>query len=40
VFPKIEGMWLISTHEGLKEMKGGATCFVTMAQTENKSTKE
>ena len=40
VFPKSEGIRLISTHRALKENEDGATCFMIVAQGEKKSTKE
>jgi len=40
VFPKVEGIELISTHRVLKEIEDRSTCFMVVAHTEKKSTEE
>jgi len=40
VFPEHEGLELISTWEAVKELQGGATCFMVVAKPEKKSADE
>jgi len=40
VFPKTEGVKLISTQEVMKELRDGTTCFMMITQLENKSNEE
>ena len=40
VFPEVEGLELVTSHEAEKEMKQGSTCFVLVAQEKKISTEE
>jgi len=40
VFSEHEGLELISTREAVKELQGGATCFMVVAKPEKKSATE
>ena len=40
VFPETEGIELVSSRKAVKEMRGGSTCFVIVAQEKKMSTNE